>query len=402
MTFFARRMALLQSSPTIALSTRAKALQAQGLNILDLGVGEPDFPPPDHIKSAAIAAINKNCGLYTPADGTLEIKKAVIHKLKRDNHLDYDVTEISVSAGAKYIIFAAFMATIDEGDEVLLPTPCWVSYPDIVKFFGGKVVLIPGANSNGFKITAQALEKAISPKAKWLVLCSPGNPTGVLYSKEELKAIGEVLLRHPQLHLMSDDIYEYLIYGDGTSFHTMAEVVPALKDRTLLINGASKGYCMTGWRIGYAAGNSELIKKLSAIYSQSITCASAISQKAAVAGLLEDDRSWMIPMIAAYEHRMHYALDNLARIDGIDPCPPQGAFYIFSSMEKLIGKRTPEGKLISDCSSFCEYLLISAGVVIVPGVAFYYPNAFRISFVVELPKLQQALEKLRLAVQSLQ
>ncbi|NBR94885.1 MAG: pyridoxal phosphate-dependent aminotransferase [Proteobacteria bacterium] len=378
MSFIANSLSNIKPSPTIAVSTKAAELQAMGKNIISLGMGEPDFDTPENIKQAAINAIIAGKTKYTAVDGTKELKQAICEKLLRENNLVYALSEISVSTGAKQVIYNAFLATLNKFDEVIVPAPYWVSYPDMVLLGGGVPVVVDSSVENNFKITPSDLEKKITNKTKWLILNSPSNPTGSCYSASELQALAEVLLKHPQVHILSDDIYEHLVFDD-TQFATMASVEPKLKDRILLVNGVSKSYAMTGWRIGYGAGPAKLIKAMAIIQSQSTSCPSSIGQAAATEAL-NGTQEFIKPNAKLFENRRNLVVKMLNSIDGIDCNTPNGAFYVFPSCRGLYNKTTPQGLVIKNDSDFASYLLEEALVAVVPGVAFGAEGFFRISY----------------------
>lgn len=392
MSFLAKNLANIKPSPTIAVSMKAAELKAQGKDIISLGMGEPDFDTPDNIKEAGIAAIRKGDTKYTAVDGTAALKKAIIAKLKRDNNLEYAANQIVVSTGAKQVIYNALMATLNPGDEVIIPAPFWVSYPDMVLLGQGVPVIVSGDAKNNFKILPADLEKAITPKTKWIIINSPSNPTGGCYSIEDLRALADVLLKHPQVHIMSDDIYEYLIF-DGMKFATIAEIEPKLKDRTLVVNGVSKAYSMTGWRIGYGAGNVELIKAMSMIQSQSTSATTSMGQAAAVEAM-NGDQSYVKNSNKIFESRRDMVVKMLNEIDGINCNKPNGAFYVFPSCEGLFGKKTVDGKVIKDSNDFATYLLESALVAVVPGIAFGAEGFFRISYAASEDFLKDAMNRI--------
>ncbi len=378
MSFIANSLSNIKPSPTIAVSTKAAELQAMGKNIISLGMGEPDFDTPENIKQAAINAIIAGKTKYTAVDGTKELKQAICEKLLRENNLVYALSEISVSTGAKQVIYNALLATLNKFDEVIIPAPYWVSYPDMVLLGGGVPVVVDSSVENNFKITPSDLEKKITNKTKWLILNSPSNPTGSCYSASELQALAEVLLKHPQVHILSDDIYEHLVFDD-TQFATMASVEPKLKDRILLVNGVSKSYAMTGWRIGYGAGPAKLIKAMAIIQSQSTSCPSSIGQAAATEAL-NGTQEFIKPNAKLFENRRNLVVKMLNSIDGIDCNTPNGAFYVFPSCRGLYNKTTPQGLVIKNDSHFASYLLEEALVAVVPGVAFGAEGFFRISY----------------------
>jgi len=392
MSFIANSLSNIKPSPTIAVSTKAAELQAMGKNIISLGMGEPDFDTPQNIKQAAINAINAGKTKYTAVDGTKELKQAICEKLLRENNLVYSLSEISVSTGAKQVIYNALLATLNPLDEVIIPAPYWVSYPDMVLLGGGVPVVVDSSAENNFKITPSDLEKKITNKTKWLILNSPSNPTGSCYSASELQALAEVLLKHPQVHILSDDIYEHLVF-DETQFATIASVEPKLKDRTLLVNGVSKSYAMTGWRIGYGAGPAKLIKAMAIIQSQSTSCPSSIGQAAATEAL-NGTQEFIKPNAKLFENRRNLVVKMLNSIDGIDCNTPNGAFYVFPSCRGLYNKTTPQGLVIKNDSDFASYLLEEALVAVVPGVAFGAEGFFRISYAASDQFLIDAMQRI--------
>ncbi len=399
MSFLAKNLANIKASPTIAVSMKAAELKAQGKDIISLGMGEPDFDTPDNIKEAGIAAIRKGDTKYTAVDGTAALKKAIINKLKKDNGLEYSANQIMVSTGAKQVIYNALMATLNPGDEVIIPAPYWVSYPDMVLLGQGVPVFVEGAAQNNFKILPADLEKAITPKTKWIILNSPSNPTGGCYAAEDLRRLADVLLRHPQVHILSDDIYEYLIF-DGLKFANIAEIEPKLKDRTLVVNGVSKAYSMTGWRIGYGAGDVNLIKAMSMIQSQSTSATTSMGQAAAVEAM-NGDQSYVVNSNKIFQSRRDMMVKMLNDIDGIECNKPNGAFYVFPSCAGLFDKKTPDGKIIKDSNDFASYLLENALVAVVPGIAFGMEGFFRISYAASEEFLTNAMQRIASACSEL-
>jgi len=386
----------IKPSPTIAVTNRAAALKAAGHDIIGLGAGEPDFDTPDFVKEAAIAAIRAGQTKYTQVDGTPELKEAIRAKFRRDNHLDYGLDQISVNVGGKHTIFNAMMATLDPGDEVVIPAPYWVSYPDIVLLAGATPVIVPCGIDAGFKLTPAQLDAAITPATKWLIFNSPSNPTGAAYSRAELAALAEVLVRRPHVHILSDDIYEHIVY-DGFVFTTLAEVEPALYERTLTVNGASKAYAMTGWRIGYAGGPAGIIKAMAKIQSQSTSNPCSISM-AATAAALNGDQSFLQVRNAAFAKRRDLVVSMLNQTSGLR-CPrPQGAFYVYPDCTGLIGKRTPAGGVLTDDEAVAAYLLDTEGVAVVHGAAFGGSPAFRISYATADAVLEEACVRIQRAV----
>ena len=399
MSFLASSLSNIKPSPTIAVSMKAAELKAQGKDIISLGTGEPDFDTPDNIKQKAIEAINKGDTKYTAVDGTAPLKKAIVNKLKNDNSLEYQTSEIIVGCGAKQVIYNALVATLNAGDEVIIPAPYWVSYPDMVLLAGGNPVIVETSAENNFKLNPKDLEAKITDKTKWLILNSPSNPTGSCYEAEDLKAIAEVLLKYPNVHILSDDIYEYIVF-DGLKFANIAEVEPQLKARTLIVNGVSKSYAMTGWRIGYGAGDAKLIKAMSMIQSQSTSSPSSISQAASVEALI-GNQDYVSTSREIFQTRRDMVVKMLNDIDGINCIKPNGAFYVFPSCEGVIGKIMPNGKKIENDNDFASYLLEEALVAVVPGVAFGAPNFFRISYAASEEFLQNALSRISNACQKL-
>lgn len=378
MSLIAKRLSNIKPSPTIAVTTKAKELQAAGKDVIGLGAGEPDFDTIDYVKDAAITAIKAGDTKYTAVDGTPALKKAICEKFKRENSLSYEPAQITVGAGAKHVLYNAFMATLDVLDEVIIPAPYWVSYPDMVELAGGTPVIVQCTAQNAFKLQPHDLEAAITNKTKWLILNSPSNPTGAAYSLPEMKALTDVLLRHTHVHIIADDIYEHLLY-DNFKFVTPAQVEPKLFDRTLTVNGVSKAYAMTGWRIGYAGGSKELIKAMAVIQSQSTSNPTSISQTASVAAL-NGNQDYLKERCKAFQARRDMVVSLLNAIDGIDCITPEGAFYVFPSCKGLLGKKTPAGKIISNDTEFTTYLLEEALVAVVQGSAFGAEGFFRISY----------------------
>lgn len=392
MSFLAANLSNIKPSPTIAISMKAAELKASGKDIIGLSMGEPDYDTPNNIKEAAIAAIKKGDTKYTAVDGTPALKKAVIAKFKRENNLEYKNSEIIVSTGAKQVIYNALVASLNAGDEVLIQAPYWVSYPDMVLLAGGTPVVVESSADNNFKLRPEVLEKKISPKTKWLILNSPSNPTGACYSSDELKALADVLLKHPQVHVLADDIYEHLTFDD-LKFATIAEVEPKLKERTLIVNGVSKSYAMTGWRIGYGAGPEKLIKAMSMIQSQSTSATSSISQAAAVEAL-NGPQDYIRDSKKVFEKRRDMVVKMLNEIDGIQCNNPNGAFYVFPACTGLYGKKTESGKIIENDSDFATYLLEEALVAVVPGIAFGSSGFFRISYAASEEFLKNAMQRI--------
>jgi aspartate aminotransferase len=394
MAFLAEQLKRIKPSPTIAVTDKARALKAAGRDVIGLGAGEPDFDTPENIKQAAINAImGGKASKYTQVDGMAELKEAVARKFKRENALDYKTSQITVGAGGKQVLYNAFMATLNPGDEVIIPAPFWVSYPDMVLLAGGTPVPVVGTMENGFKISAEALERAITPKTKWFLLNSPSNPTGAAYSRDELKALTDVLVRHPHVHVMTDDMYEHLVYDDF-KFTTPAQVEPSLYERTLTINGTSKAYCMTGWRIGYAGGPEPLIKAMAMIQSQSTTNPAAVSQWAAVEAL-NGTQDFIPKHNKIFKERRDLAVSMLNQANGIKCPTPEGAFYVYPSCAGTIGKKTPTGKTLATDEDFVTELLEAEGVAVVHGSAFGLGPAFRISYAVKTEDLEEACRRIQ-------
>jgi aspartate aminotransferase len=392
MTFLAKRLSLIKPSPTIAVTQKAAELKAQGVDVIGLGAGEPDFDTPDNIKAAAKAAIDKGETKYTAVAGTLALRKAIAAKFKRENGLDYTPEQITVGCGGKQVIYNALVATLNPGDEVIIPAPYWVSYPDITLLAEGTPVAVACSEDNGFKLQPADLEAAITPKTKWIILNSPSNPTGAAYSYDELKAITDVLVRHPHVWVMSDDIYEHLIY-DGFKFFTPAQVEPKLFDRTLTLNGLAKAYAMTGWRVGYAGGPKIIIDAINKIQSQSTTHTSSISQAAGVEAL--NGTQDFIPKNAeVFKARRDLVVKLLNDCQGITCKVPEGAFYVYPSCAGTIGKKTEAGKVIENDGDFATALLEQEGVAVVQGVAFGLSPYFRISYATSTEALTEACKRI--------
>lgn len=400
MSIVASRLSRIKPSPTLAITNKAAELKAAGKDIIALSAGEPDFDTPDFIKDAAYAAIKANKTRYTAVDGTPEVKDAIIGKFKRENKLTYTRDQITVGTGGKQVLYNALMASVNPGDEVIIPAPYWVSYPDMVLLAEGVPVCVDGVEANGFKLTAADLEKAITKKTKWLILNSPSNPTGAGYSWDEMKALTDVLLRHPHVYIMSDDMYEHIVY-DGFKFCTPAEVEPKLYDRTLTVNGVSKSYSMTGWRIGYAGGPKDLIKAMGVIQSQSTSNPSSISQSAAAAAL-NGDQSFLAGRNENFRERRDLVVSMLNKAEGLSCLIPEGAFYVYPSCAGVIGKTTPDGKVIQNDTDFATYLLEAEGVACVQGAAFGLSPYFRISYATSKNILEDACKRIQRACSKLQ
>jgi aspartate aminotransferase len=388
----AERLARIKPSPTIAVTNLARELKAQGRDVIGLGAGEPDFDTPDHIKEAAIAAIRAGDTKYTAVDGTPALKEAICRKFRRENDLGYTPEQITVGTGGKQVLYNAFMATLDPGDEVVIPAPYWVSYPDMVLLAGGEPVFVTCPEQTGFKLRAEDLDAAITPKTRWVILNSPNNPTGAAYTRAELAELCAVLERHDHVAVLTDDMYEHLVYDDFT-FTTPAQVAPALYERTLTMNGVSKAYAMTGWRIGYAGGPSELIKAMAKVQSQSTSNPSSVSQAAAVAAL-DGPSDFLAERNAVFKQRRDLVADRLDAVPGLRCRRPEGAFYVYPSCAGVIGKRTPDGAAIETSEDFARQLLESEGVAVVHGSAFGLDPCFRISYATSTELLEEACTRI--------
>ena len=399
MAFLSQTLNRIKPSPTVAISNRAMELRAEGKDVIGLSVGEPDFDTPVHIREAAKAAIDAGATRYTAVDGTPALKRAICAKFKRENGLDYEPGQISVGTGGKQILFNAFLASLDPGDEVVFAAPYWVSYPDMVLMGGGTPVAVATGIDSGFKMSAADLEAALTPRTKWVVINSPSNPSGGAYTAGELRALTDVLKRHPHVWVMSDDIYEHLVY-DGFEFFTPAQLEPELQDRTLTVNGVSKAYAMTGWRIGYGAGPVELIKAMATIQSQSTTNPSSVSQAAAVAAL-EGPQDFLESWCDSFRSRRDLVVGMLNQARGIRCASPEGAFYVYPSVAGAIGRTTQAGKVIASDTDFAAYLLEAEGVAIVPGAAFGLEPYFRISYAASTETLTEACERIQRACAAL-
>ncbi|HYC05952.1 MAG TPA: pyridoxal phosphate-dependent aminotransferase [Azospirillaceae bacterium] len=399
MSIVADRLKRIKPSQTIAVTAKARALKAAGRDVIGLGAGEPDFDTPDNIKEAAIRAIRQGVTKYTDVDGTPELKRAVCLKFKRENGLDYTPEQVSVGTGGKQLIFNAMMATVNPGDEVIIPAPYWVSYPDIVLMAEGTPVFVECRAEAGFKMKPEQLERAITPRTKWLVLNSPSNPTGAAYTRAELKALTDVLLRHPHVWVFTDDMYEHLSY-DGFEFATVAQVEPGLYDRTLTMNGVSKAYAMTGWRIGYGAGPKDLIKAMANVQGQATSNPSSVSQAAAVEALT-GPQHFIKERAEMFRQRRDLVVSMLNQATGLH-CPrPEGAFYVYPSCAGTIGKATPDGKRLETDEDFVTYLLESEGVAVVQGSAFGLAPHFRISYATSTEALEEACRRIQRACAAL-
>jgi aspartate aminotransferase len=394
MAFLADALQRIKPSATIAVTDKARALKAAGRNVIGLGAGEPDFDTPDNIKQAAIKAIESGkAAKYTAVDGIPELKAAIAAKFKRENGLDYKPSQIIVGTGGKQVLFNALMASLNPGDEVIIPAPYWVSYPEIVALLGATPVPIVTTMDSGFKLTAAQLEKAITPKTKWLIFNSPSNPTGAAYTRDEVKALTDVLMKHPHVWMLTDDMYEHLVYDDFT-FTTPAQVEPKLYDRTLTLNGVSKAYCMTGWRIGFAGGPEPLIKAMAMLQSQSTSNPSAVSQWASVEAL-NGPQDFIEKHNKIFKERRDLVVSMLNQASGIQCPKPEGAFYVYPSCAGTIGKTAPSGKKLANDEDFVSELLEAEGVAVVQGSAFGAGPAFRISYATKTEDLEEAMQRIQ-------
>lgn len=389
----ADRLGRIKPSPTIAISAKARELKAAGNDVIGLSAGEPDFDTPAHIIQAAVDAMNRGETRYTDPDGTPELKQAICDKFKRDNNLDYTIANVTVGTGGKQVLYNALMATVNPGDEVIIPAPYWVSYPDMVLLAEGTPVIVECPQESGFKMRPEDLEAAITPKTKWLIFNSPSNPTGAGYTKDDLKKLTDVLLRHPHVLIMTDDMYEHLVYDDF-QFCTPAEVEPGLIDRTLTCNGMSKAFCMTGWRIGYAAGPVEIIKAIGKIQSQSTSNPNSIAQAASVAAL-NGPMDFLAENNAAFKARRDLVVSMLNQANGIECHTPDGAFYVYPSVAGTIGKTAPSGNVIKNDEDFVTELLASEGIAAVHGEAFGLSPHFRISYATSSEVLEDACQRIQ-------
>ena len=388
MSIISNNLKRIKPSPTIAVTTKAREMRASGKDVIGLGAGEPDFDTPDNVKEAAIEVIKKGETKYTAVDGTPQLKKAIVEKFKRENNLNYTTDQITVGTGGKQVIYNTFMATLNKGDEVIIPAPFWVSYPDMVLLAGGTPKIIKCEEKDGFKLSAKKLEKAISKKTKWLILNSPSNPTGAGYTKKEIENLSKVLLKHKKIFILSDDIYEHIRY-EGFNFFTIAQI-SKLKERTLTMNGVSKSYAMTGWRIGYAAGPKEIINAIRKIQSQSTSNPSSISQAAAVEAL-NGQQNFIKERAVAFKERRDFVVNSLNNIKGINCLTPNGAFYVFPSCKGLLNKKT---KLKTD-TEFVQKLLEKSMVAVVQGSAFGLDGYFRISYATSMENLKKAITRIK-------
>ncbi len=388
----------IKPSPTIAVTQKARELKAAGKDVIGLGAGEPDFDTPDNVKDAAIKAIKEGDTKYTAVDGTPELKKAISEKFKRENNLSYSTDQITVGAGGKHVIYNLMMATLNKGDEVIIPAPYWVSYPDIVMLAGANPVVVECSEEQGFKLTAKDLESVITNNTKWVILNSPSNPTGACYTEQEIRNLAHVLRRNPHVSVLSDDIYEHIIY-DNFKFFTIAQI-PELKNKVVTMNGVSKSYAMTGWRIGYAAGEKEIIKAISKVQSQSTSNPSSISQAAAVEAL-NGTQDFISIRSKSFQERRDFVVSSLNDIDGINCLKPDGAFYVFPSCKGLIGKKDKSGKKLETDTDFVQSLLENNNVAVVQGSAFGLDGYFRVSYATSMEKLKVAMERIKSFCESL-
>jgi len=392
MPFLASRLDRIKPSATIAIAQKARELKAAGKNILALSVGEPDFDTPANIREAAIQAIRDGQTRYTPVNGILPLREAIVAKFHRDNGLDYTPEEITVGCGGKQIIFNALTATLEAGDEVIVPAPYWVSYADITLVNGGEPVVVSCRPEDGFRLRAEDLEAAITPRTKWLIMNSPSNPSGAAYSHDDMKQLTDVLVRHPHVWVLTDDIYEHLVYDDF-EFVTPAQVEPELMSRTLTLNGMSKAYCMTGWRVGYAGAPRELIKAINMLTSQSTTHTCSVSQVAAVEGL-NGPQNFIAENNKAFKERRDFVVRRLNEIPGLNCNVPEGAFYVFPHCAELLGRKTSDGRLVDTEEALVEYLLDTAEVAVVPGAAFGTSPHFRVSYAASMDTLETAMDRI--------
>ena len=399
MTFISDSLNRIKPSATMVITAKAAQLKREGKKVIGLSAGEPDFDTPDHVKVAAIDAIHKGYTKYTNVEGIPELRQAIIDKFKKDNGLSYSINDVIVGTGGKQILFNALVGSINKDDEVIIPAPYWVSYPDMTLLAGGKPVIVSCTQETDFKLTAKELEQVITKKSKWLILNSPSNPTGSCYSRKELEEIADVVRKHKNLYVMTDDIYEYIVY-DNFEFFTFAQVAPDLKDRVLTVNGVSKSHCMTGWRIGYAVGPEILIKAMIKIQGQSTSNASSISQYAALAGI-SGSNDFLKPCLKAFDERRRFVVSKLNNIQGISCLLPKGAFYAYPNVSGLVGKKTNEGVILKNDKDIVEWLLETAEVAAVPGVAFGLEPFFRISYATSLDLLKEAMNRIEKAVLSL-
>ncbi|QEN84931.1 pyridoxal phosphate-dependent aminotransferase [Labrys sp. KNU-23] len=396
MSYISSRLSVVKPSASMAASQAAKALKAKGVDVIDLGLGEPDFPTPAHIIDAAYAAAKAGQTLYTGANGTPEVRVAIAGKFKRENGLDYGADDIVVANGAKQIIFNALMATLEAGDEAILPAPYFVSYPEMVKLLGGTPVVVECTEASGFRLTPELLERVITPKTKWLFLNMPGNPSGAVYSEADLRALATVLARHPHVLVLSDEIYEHILF-DGREFVSFGKACPELRERSLIVNGVSKAYAMTGWRVGYAAGPAPLVKAMGTIQSQSVTSVCSIAQAAAIAAL-NGPQEEVSRFRKAFEERRNLVVEGIRQVNGLSLSPPEGAFYAYIGCASLIGRRTSKGEVLADDAAVAAYLLNEGRVASVPGAAYGLSPYFRISTATSEEVLSEAIARIKAAV----
>ena len=399
MSLIATRLGFIKPSPTLAVSAKAAELKRSGVDVISLGAGEPDFDTPENIKLAAIAAIKAGATKYTNVDGMPELKKAVCKKFKRENGLEYLPEQIIIGTGGKQVIYNLFMATLNKGDEVIIPAPYWVSYPDIVLLAEGKPVIIEAHLETGFKIMPESLDAAITDKTKWFVLNSPSNPSGAAYSKQDLLLLANILRKYPHVQIMSDDIYEHITF-DRFKFYNLVAVAPDLKERIFIVNGVSKAYSMTGWRIGYGAGNKDIIKAMALIQSQSTSNPSSISQMAAIEALI-GIQNYIPKNALGFEKKRNLVFSLLSRIKNLECYKPEGAFYLFIRCMKLFGKKTPSGKLLKNDNDVATYLLENGNVAVVPGIAFGLEGYFRISYATSEELLVKACQRIEMCINQL-
>ncbi len=399
MSLLANRLKSVKPSKTLAVNAKAKELAKKGMNIISLAAGEPDFDTPENIKQAAIDAINSGRTKYTAVGGTNELKNAVIEKFKRENNLSYSAEEIIIGTGGKQVIYNLFMASLNEEDEVIIPSPYWVSYPDMVALSGGTPVIVNTYEKDNFKLKAESLEESITKKTKWLILNSPSNPTGAAYDENDIEEIAEIMRKYPHVNIMCDDIYEHIIYDDF-KFKTFAEIAPDLKNRIFIVNGVSKSYSMTGWRIGYGAGSAELIKAMTMVQSQSTSNPSSISQYAAVAALT-GEQNYIKTNTENFQKKRDLAMSCINKIEGLECNVPEGAFYLFIKCRALFGKQTSKGDIIKNSSDFSSFLLEYSNVAVVPGVAFGAEGYIRASYATSEDLIKQAFENISNAIAKL-
>ncbi|GAA2855220.1 aspartate transaminase [Paenarthrobacter ilicis] len=395
----ASRVTRIKSSASVAAAARVRELKADGIPIIDLTVGEPDFDTPDHIKEAAVAAIRDGETKYTSVTGTPELQAAILNKIERDTGLGYGANQLTIGGGAKQVLYVALMASLNEGDQVVIPAPYWVSYPDMVLANDGTPVIVPCGEDVGFKLTPEALRAAITPQTKWVILNAPSNPTGAVYSRGELQALGAVLAENPHVFVLTDEIYDEVYFGEGR-VTSLVSAVPALKDRILLVNGVSKAYAMTGWRLGYGVGPAPLIAAMNKLQSQTSSCPSSISQAAAAAAL-NGDQSFVRDSVEVYRKRRDAAVDGLNSINGLSVAPADGAFYAYVNCSGVIGKTAPDGRVIANDQDFTLYLLDAARVAVIQGSAYGLGPYFRISFATSLETITAGVDSIRDAVNNL-